>query len=168
MTDKQHKRTGAGTVWRTALLTLLFAVCAAEVVSQGSAKSQPAKAQGKNASLEIAARQDASAEHSRPSAQAQLKLVDGTSLSVDDVRENEQGIWYQQRGVTYLIPRERVKTIERVSNAKPIAKPEIAQVTVASSPEKLLPGRPVWIYLTGGARVEADSATESSAGVWYR
>ena len=28
--------------------------------------------------------------------------------------------------------------------------------------------QPVWIYLKGGARVEADSATESAAGVWYR
>ena len=27
--------------------------------------------------------------------------------------------------------------------------------------------QPVWIHLIGGARVEADSATESVAGVWY-
>ena len=27
---------------------------------------------------------------------------------------------------------------------------------------------PVWIYLVGGARVEADSAVESAPGVWYR
>jgi soluble lytic murein transglycosylase-like protein len=27
--------------------------------------------------------------------------------------------------------------------------------------------KPAWIYLKGGARVEADSATQSPAGVWY-
>jgi soluble lytic murein transglycosylase-like protein len=28
--------------------------------------------------------------------------------------------------------------------------------------------QPAWIYLKGGARVEADSATQSPAGVWYK
>src|ERR1041385_9255120 len=28
--------------------------------------------------------------------------------------------------------------------------------------------QPSWIYFKGGARVEADSATQSSAGVWYK
>jgi soluble lytic murein transglycosylase-like protein len=28
--------------------------------------------------------------------------------------------------------------------------------------------KPAWIYLVGGARVEADSATESASGVWYK
>ena len=28
--------------------------------------------------------------------------------------------------------------------------------------------QPVWIYLVGGARFEADNVTESAAGAWYR
>ena len=28
--------------------------------------------------------------------------------------------------------------------------------------------QPAWIYLKGGARVEADSASQSPAGVWYK
>src|SRR5437870_12992867 len=43
----------------------------------------------------------------------QLKLSDGTRIPVDEASESQQGIWYKQGGVSYLIPRERVKAIER-------------------------------------------------------
>ncbi len=43
---------------------------------------------------------------------------------------------------------------------------QVASVTdVAQTPEKI--AEAVWIHLKGGARVEADSASESAAGVWY-
>ena len=38
----------------------------------------------------------------------------------------------------------------------------------AKAPEGGESDQPVWIYLVGGARVEADSVTESAAGAWYR
>ena len=37
-----------------------------------------------------------------------------------------------------------------------------------ASPQTGIFDKPAWIYLKGGARVEADSATESTAGVWYK
>src|SRR5882762_2005794 len=54
--------------------------------------------------------------------EVRLRLVDGSTISVDEAWESEQGIWYRRAGVSHLVPRERVKTIERGSNAKP--KPE--------------------------------------------
>jgi soluble lytic murein transglycosylase-like protein len=72
-------------------------------------------------------------------------------------------------GVTYLIPRDRVKAISRPQAAVNQTTPsKIATVAVVSSPQTSLPSQPVWIYLIGGARVEADSADESTTGVWYR
>ncbi len=100
------------------------------------------------------------------SSQIRLKLKDGTSLSVDEAAESEQGIWYRQGGISHLISRERVKTIERGEVSKPtrgqVAK--VVEINDTPAPSE----QPVWIYLKGGARVEADSAIESTAGVWYR
>ncbi|MBA3515655.1 MAG: lytic transglycosylase domain-containing protein [Pyrinomonadaceae bacterium] len=97
--------------------------------------------------------------------QVRLKLIDGTLVPVDDAWESAQGVWYKQGGISRLLPRDRVKAIERGSAVKPkteqIAKaPDVATKTTTAE-------QPVWIHLKGGARVEADSATESVAGVWY-
>lgn len=119
--------------------------------------------------------------HPRPAAQSEsvknhlpeladgevrLKLIDGTLVPVDDAWESAQGVWYKQGGINHLLPRERVKTIERGSAVKP--KPEQSATTSAVGPvQTTAVEQPVWIHLVGGARVEADSATESVAGVWY-
>jgi hypothetical protein len=98
-----------------------------------------------------------------------LKLIDGDYLPVDDAWETEQGIWYRQGGITRLIAKDRVKAIQRASSDRPKVEPPIAVVTESKPEEqKSLDERPAWIYLNGGARVEADSAVESQAGVWYR
>ncbi len=94
-----------------------------------------------------------------------LRLKDGSSISVDEAWESEQGFWYRVGGISHLLPRDRVKTIER--NSKSATAPQVAMVVESSSNDKSNE-QPVWIYLKGGARVEADSATESAAGVWYR
>ena len=107
--------------------------------------------------------------------QVRLSLIDGSVTMLDGMRENEQGYWYERSGVTYLIPRERVKAIDRPQTVKTTAEPDsapddapdLAKVTVATLARTLVPARPVWIHLIGGARVEADSANESTAGVWY-
>jgi Zn-finger nucleic acid-binding protein len=106
--------------------------------------------------------------------QAKLKLIDGSTIEVDEVSESEQGIWYRQGGMNHLITRGRVKTIDR-SASKPKSDPQIAKVVAVDDPGtksedeqgKKVEG-PVWIHLVGGARVEADSVTESAAGAWYR
>jgi soluble lytic murein transglycosylase-like protein len=114
-----------------------------------------------------------------------LRLIDGTTVEVDEAWEDSQGVWYRRGGVTNLVPRSRVKAVERdapprtaeaavaagvpvmgdaaVTAGAPSANAsDVVAAPVAASPEV------VWIYLTGGARMEVDEATESAEGVWYR
>jgi len=103
--------------------------------------------------------------------QVQLKLADGSTIAVDEARESEQGIWYRQGGMNHLIARERVKSIERGSTQQSKATPQKAAIVTPGAPAgqpAAMMIQPVWIHLIGGARVEADSATESEVGVWYR
>lgn len=95
-----------------------------------------------------------------------LKLKDGTSLLVDEAWESEQGIWYRVGGISHLIERSRVKVIDR--NGPPKPQVPVARVVETDNIRTDSSEQPVWIYLKGGAKVEADSATESVAGVWYR
>jgi Transglycosylase SLT domain len=110
-------------------------------------------------------------------AQVKLKLADGSHLLVDDAWESPQGIWYRQGSLSHLLPKNKVKKIER---SEPAPAPEPAPSTkdddhfevpeaVAKTPATNgVYDQPAWIYLKGGARVEADSASESPAGVWYK
>lgn len=111
--------------------------------------------------------------------QIRLKLADGSYLVVDEASETPQGIWYRQGGLSNLLPKQKVKTIERTSpEAPPVAAPSTndddhfevtTDVVAAEAPPKYGSyDQPVWIYLKGGARVEADNATESPAGAWYK
>jgi hypothetical protein len=110
---------------------------------------------------------------SETSNQIRLKLVDGSYIVVDEATESEQGIWYRQGGMNHLIERARVKTVDRGGAAKPKTDPQIAKVVETGDGENsdgptASTDEPVWIYLKGGARVEADSVIESAAGAWYR
>jgi len=97
-----------------------------------------------------------------------LTLVDGTVVIVDDAGENEQGFWYQRSGVTHLLSRDRVKSISHPQVATRPVVPQVAKIAVVNPGPIDTSAQPVWIYLAGGARVEADNAEESAAGVWYR
>ena len=112
-----------------------------------------------------------------------LKLSDGSYLVVDDAWETPQGIWYRKGGLSHLASKDRVKSIERGDQAPPKEIPDrnskgdgpllMRPVEVPPEPVKEVAQngvyeQPVWIYLAGGARVEADSATESPSGVWYK
>ncbi len=100
-----------------------------------------------------------------------LKLADGTSLRVDEAWESEQGIWYRQSGMSHLMARARVKAIERGDAPQSATRNQKGRVVAAvdeEAPAEASMNQPVWIYLVGGARVEADSATELPAGVWYQ
>ena len=99
--------------------------------------------------------------------QVQLKLKDGSRITVEDAWESVQGFWYRQGGMTHLLPRERVKAIVRGSDSPNKVEKQVASVTdVDQLPAKI--DEAVWIHLVGGARVEADSVNESAAGVWYK
>ncbi len=98
-----------------------------------------------------------------------LQFTDGATITVDEAWESEQGIWYRQSGMSHLVSRVQVKAIHRNSGStKPdLNEHEAPDESKLTSPTALI-DQPVWIYLVGGARVKADSATESAEGVWYR
>ncbi len=103
--------------------------------------------------------------------QIQLKLIDGSIISADEAWESAQGIWYRRSGMSHLVTRDRIKAVERTSASQVNPDLQGAKVVVTNATQSSLNisnEQPVWIYLVGGARVEADSATESAAGVWYR
>ena len=132
---------------RIVLISLFVAICSVGVCSQTPQKPDEKKTET-----------------------VRLKLNDGTYMTVEDAWESPQGIWYRQRGISHLASKDRVKKIERIS---PTETQETEQETlVAETPAPARPNgvydKPAWIYLKGGARVEADSATESAAGVWYK
>jgi len=109
--------------------------------------------------------------------QTKLKLADGSYMTVDDAWESPQGFWYRQGGISHLLAKEKVKKIERTDPtvaAEPVQSTndddhfEVAEVVAETKPTSGTYDKPSWIYLKGGARVEADSATQSPAGVWYK
>jgi hypothetical protein len=87
---------------------------------------------------------------------------------VDEAWETAQGIWYKQGGMSHLAPRDHVKAIERGTEVLAKSETETPKPLLATSTQAGVFDKPAWIYLVGGARVEADTATESAAGVWYR
>ena len=113
--------------------------------------------------------------------QVRVQLKDGSYMQVDEASETSQGVWYRKGGLNQFLPKEKVKKIERTTPAPPDTAPppvkssdndddhfEVTEAVVAEKPKQNgIYDQPVWIYLKGGARVEADSATESPAGVWY-
>ncbi len=115
------------------------------------------------------------------SEQVRLKLADGSDLVVDDAWETSQGVWYRKGGLSHLLSKDKVKKVERSSTQPATAPPaarttssdddhfEVSEVVAeAPKPTNAVYDKPAWIYLKGGARVEADSASESPAGVWYK
>jgi Zn-finger nucleic acid-binding protein len=155
----------------TITLLRLFSLCTALLLC-GSLFTTQAKKRSKRYSKAAAQSESAAepAEDQLPQlaeGKVRLKLSDGTLVPVDDAWESTQGVWYKQGGITRLLPRDRVKTIERGSAVMPKTE-QTAKPSDVASTQKMAAVQPVWIHLKGGAKVEADSATESVAGVWYR
>ena len=109
--------------------------------------------------------------------EVRLKLADGSYMTVDEAWESPQGIWYRKGALSHLLAKEKVKKIERNTPAPATAPPvessndddhfEVSEVVAQAPVTNGVYDKPAWIYLKGGARVEADSATQSPAGVWY-
>jgi Zn-finger nucleic acid-binding protein len=110
--------------------------------------------------------------------EVRLKLADGSYMTVDDAWESPQGIWYRRGGMNNVLPKDKVKKIERIEQqpeAAP-AKPsdndddhfDAVEVSKTPPASKRVYDSPAWIFLKGGARVETESATEEPGGVWYK
>jgi soluble lytic murein transglycosylase-like protein len=114
------------------------------------------------------------ANHHIRDGRSRLSLVDGSTVEADDVWEDEQGIRYRRGGVTDLIARARVRSIDRgarpdqAATASAKQEKQVAKLVEVNATGSERTMQPVWIYLVGGARVEADDVTETPAGVWYR
>ncbi|HKS11225.1 MAG TPA: lytic transglycosylase domain-containing protein [Pyrinomonadaceae bacterium] len=111
--------------------------------------------------------------------QVRLKLADGSYMTVDDAWESPQGVWYRRGGLSNVLPKDKVKKIERIEpeTEAPAAKPSdndddhfdaVDVVSKAPPASKRVYETPAWIFLKGGARVETESATEEPGGVWYK
>jgi hypothetical protein len=151
---------------RLAFIALIIVIC----VSGGFAQHRKGSRKHPRQHSRSAPDSTEPSEDAQKQDQVRLNLIDGSVIIFDKARESEQGFWYERSGVTYLIPRERVKAIDRpqtMSTTAAPVRPEVSVATVAQAMPQGTPVRPVWIHLTGGARVEADSAIESPAGVWY-
>jgi len=98
--------------------------------------------------------------------EARVRFIDGSSLAVDEAWESEQGVWYRVGGISHLVDRARVKKIERGNKPAPAQVAKVVETDATMDSEKK--DGPVWIYLVGGAKVEADTVAESAAGVWYK
>ena len=147
----------------TVALMLLLCVGVASAQQGRRSKAHPRKHSAVSNLIPEAADEDVKLDD-----QLRLKFVDGTDAIVDDAGETENGFWYTRSGVTYLLPRDRVKSINRPQTVRPVAATQTAKLAIVGAPQTNSLPRPVWIYLLGGARVEADSADESTAGVWYQ
>jgi soluble lytic murein transglycosylase-like protein len=123
-----------------------------------------------------------------PASPSSVKLVNGTRLEVDEVWEDAQGVRYRLGNVTHLVERALVSSIEhgqKVNETQAVGEAQRAKVVAveegakdkdeamsdaaarnSSAPNSL--AQPVWIYLVGGARVEADEVTETTGGAWYK
>lgn len=112
--------------------------------------------------------------------QVRIQLKDGSYMEVDEASESPQGVWYRKGSLSHLLPKEKVKKIERTTISPTPAPSPVQPVNdddhfepvdvVAEKPKPTYGNydQPVWIFLKGGARVEADNASESPAGVWYK
>ena len=110
--------------------------------------------------------------------QVRLKLADGSYMTVDEAWESPQGVWYRRGALNNVLPKDRVKKIERIepeAATAPVTPStndddhfDAVEVAKAPSANKTAYDSPAWIFLKGGARVETDSATESPVGVWYK
>ena len=110
------------------------------------------------------------AQHSQEPAQGELigkRLIfaDGATLDVDDAWKQGDAIWYRLQGTSQISNRQIRKIENRYK--KPEAGNQPAPATEAVAPKAPASAAPLWIYLTGGARLRVDEVREVADGAWY-
>jgi LysM repeat protein len=90
-----------------------------------------------------------------------------SSVETKDAWENVQGVWFRKGSATRPGERDATEIAKRESGVKAPGNASSSKIVEVSDAERSLVAQPVWIYLVGGARVEADSVNETEEGVWY-
>jgi LysM repeat protein len=89
------------------------------------------------------------------------------SVEADGGWENVQGVLFRKGRSTRANEPARTSTNESKGSADEAKDATLAKIVEVSEAERSNAAQPVWIYLVGGARVEADSVNETAEGVWY-
>jgi hypothetical protein len=92
------------------------------------------------------------------------------SVEAEDAWENVQGVMFRKGNAARSVARARTEITvgsEAESGSTAPGGATLAKVVEVSDAERSAAPQPVWIYLVGGARVEADSVNETTEGVWY-
>lgn len=83
----------------------------------------------------------------------------------DDPWEKIQGVWFRKGSATRASVPLETGVVETRSDQQ--ATSRLARIGEAGEREGSTTAQPVWIFLVGGARVEADAVNETVDGVWY-
>ncbi|HUQ34406.1 MAG TPA: transglycosylase SLT domain-containing protein [Pyrinomonadaceae bacterium] len=92
------------------------------------------------------------------------------AVEAEDAWENVQGVMFRKGNAARSVSRARTEIAagsETESGSTAPGGATLAKVVEVSDAERSAAPHPVWIYLVGGARVEADSVNETTEGVWY-
>lgn len=89
------------------------------------------------------------------------------SVETDGAWENVQGVWFRKGSAKRTTEPEQTGADESDRTGNAAKATQLAKIVEASEAERSNVAQPVWIYLVGGARVEADSVNETPEGVWY-
>jgi LysM repeat protein len=90
------------------------------------------------------------------------------SVEADGGWENVQGVLFRKGSAARTnIVANQTSTDESNRNSNEAKDASLTKIVEVSEAERSNVAQPVWIYLVGGARVEADSVNETAEGVWY-
>jgi hypothetical protein len=96
---------------------------------------------------------------------------DGSASSEPEAAwENVQGVLFRKGNATHPAApaqAEIVRGDDGERDSKAAGNATLAKVVEVADAERSTVAQPVWIYLVGGARVEADSVNETAEGAWY-
>jgi hypothetical protein len=93
-----------------------------------------------------------------------------SSVETKDAWENVQGVWFRKGSGAPSGGREATEIAgsdQRGEVNKASGNASSAEIVEVSAAERSTQAQPVWIYLMGSARVEADSVNETAEGAWY-
>jgi murein DD-endopeptidase MepM/ murein hydrolase activator NlpD len=93
-----------------------------------------------------------------------------SSVETKDAWENVQGVWFRKGSAARSNERDVTEIAvgdKREGATKAAGNSSSSRIIEVSDAERSTVAQPVWIYLVGGARVEADSVNETTEGVWY-